>query len=266
MTMKVFLVSVCFAAGLAAAVPCLAVDGAENPWNGTWKLNQERSKLTGDTFSIGKVKGGKLHYNNGAVSYDFACDGTDYATIGDRTISCTQNSESSYSMVTKAKGTEQSKAQRELSADGKKLTSVTKGTQPDGTPYTETNVFERLSGKSGLIGTWKNVKSESSSPDVLVISVSEPNAIHLELPGFKESLDGKMDGQPIPVTGPQVPEGLTFSFRKIGATRLTYAVKFKDKTLNEGEQVLSADGRTLTDESWIPAKPTEREIAFYEKQ
>lgn len=266
--MKVFLVSVCVTVGLASvgAVPCTAANGVENPWNGTWKLNQERSKLTGDTFSISKVKGGKLRYNDGAVIYDFACDGTDYATIADRTVSCTQNSQSSFDMVTKAKGTEYSKTQREISPDGKTLTAVTKGTHPDGTPYTDTNIYQRLSGKSGLIGTWKNVKSESSLPDVMVISVSESNAIHWELPGMKESLDGKMDGQPIAVTGPQVPEGLTLTFRKVGETRLTYAVKFKDKTLNEGEQTLSADGRTLTDESWIPAKPTEKEIAFYEKQ
>ena len=266
--MKLFLVSVCVTAGLAtfAASPCRAADSAENPWNGTWKLNQERSKLTGDTFSISKAKGGKLRYNDGAVTYDFACDGTEYAVLADRTASCTQISPSSFSIVTKAKGVDYSKTQREISADGKTMTAVTSGTQPDGTPYTETNIYQRLSGKSGLPGTWKNVKSESSSPDVMVINVSGSNAIHWELPGQKESLDGKMDGQPIAVTGPQVPDGLTFTFRKIGESRLTYAVKFKDKTLNEGEQLLSADGRTITDTSWIPAKPTEKEIAFYEKQ
>lgn len=265
--MKTFIVSVCIAAGLAASsVSSRALDGPVSPWNGTWKLNQERSNLTGDTFSIGKIKGGKMHYDNGALAYDFACDGTDYATIGDRTVSCTQVSPSSFTLVTKAKGTEYSKAQREISPDGKTLTTVTKGTQPDGTPYTDTNIFERISGKSGLLGTWKNVKSETSSPDVMVINVSEPDVIHWELPGFKQSLDGKMDGQPIAVTGPQVPDGLTFSFRKVGASRLTYAVKLRDKTLNEGVQALSEDGRTLTDTSWIPAKPTEKEIAFYEKQ
>ena len=265
--MKTFIVSVSIAAGLAASsVSCLASDESANPWNGTWKLNQERSKLTGDTFSISKVKGGKLHYDNGALTYDFVCDGTDYATIGGRTDSCTQISPSSYTLVTKARGTEYSKTQQEISPDGKTLTAVTKGTQPDGTPYTDTNVFERISGKSGLLGTWKNIKSETSSPDIMVINVSEPDVIHWELPGFKQSLDGKMDGQPIAVTGPQVPEGLTLTFRKVGASRLTYALKCKDKTLNEGEQALSEDGRTITDTSWIPAKPTEKEIAFYEKQ
>jgi hypothetical protein len=264
--MKTFMITICVSAGLATCASlCFAASDAANPWNGTWKLNQERSKLTGDTFSISK-KGGKLHYDNGAVMYDFACDGTDYTTLADRTISCTQNSPASFSMVTKAKGTEYSRTQREISPDGKQLTAITKGTQPDGTPYTDTNVFERISGKSGLLGTWKNVKSESTSPDIVVINVSDPDVIHWELPGFKQSIDGRMDGQPIAVTGPQVPDGLTFTFRKVGATRLTYAVKVKDKTLNEGVQALSADGRTLTDTSWIPAKPTEKEIAFYEKQ
>jgi hypothetical protein len=51
-----------------------------------------------------------------------------------------------------------------------------------------------------------------------------------------------------------------------GDSKLTYEVKLKDKALDEGEQTLSADGKTLTDISWVAGKPDEKEIALYEKQ
>ena len=60
-----------------AAFPALA----QSPWNGTWKLNQARSHMTGDTFTLTKA-GGKYHYDGGSVQYDYACDGKDYPTLG----------------------------------------------------------------------------------------------------------------------------------------------------------------------------------------
>ena len=264
--MKKLVVSICAAAALAAATtaPCLAAD---SPWNGTWKLNQSRSQLTGDTFTLSDLGDGRIHYTNGAtMDFDFACDGKDYTTIGDQSMACTRASDTTEDMVLKDKGVVISKTHRDLSADGKTLTSTTSGTQPDGTAYTYTTVSTHLSSEPGMMGKWKRVKSENSASDVMVIKVTPPDAIHWEIPGYKESIDGKMDGTPIAVVGPRATDGLSISFKMAGPSRLTYELKLKDKTMNEGEQVLSADGKTLTDTSWVPGKPNEKEIEVYEKQ
>jgi hypothetical protein len=264
--MKRMIGSVCAAAVLAAlaAAPCLAAD---TPWNGTWKLNQEKSNLTGDTFTVTNLGGGRMHYTNGStVSYDFACDGKDYTILANRTGTCIRNSANSYDVTTKINGVVVARNHREISGDGKTLTMNIIGTRPDGTKFTETDVYTRLLGLTGLEGKWKNVKLTSSAADVMVIRVSPTDAIHWDIPGYKESLDGKMDGRPIPVSGPTVPAGLTLSFRKVASFRITYQVRLNDLIMDEGEQVLSVDGKTLTDTSWVAGKATEKQIAVYDKQ
>jgi hypothetical protein len=59
---------------------------ADSPFAGNWKLNVEKSKLTGDTLTYSATSTG-YHYSNGAtLEYDFAADGKDYAMIADRTV------------------------------------------------------------------------------------------------------------------------------------------------------------------------------------
>jgi hypothetical protein len=269
--MNIPTISVCSTASVYAAalliacsIPCVAAD---SPWNGTWKLNQDKSTFTGETFTISSPSPGKFRFSNGStVSYDFACDGKEYPMIADRTVSCKPNADGAYDAISKGKGGTLATTHRALSADGKSLTATSSGTQPDGTPWTETDVYTRTAPGYGIVGTWKNVKSSNSVPDVLIVKVTAPDAIHWDIPGYKESLDGKIDGKGIPLTGPSVPDGLTISFKKASATKLTYEVKLKEKTLDIGDQTLSADGKTLTDTSWVPGKPAEKQIGVYERQ
>jgi opacity protein-like surface antigen len=247
---------------VAASVPAQAVD---SPWNGTWKLNQAKSQFTGETFTVSMTATG-MHFSNGAtVSYDFACDGKDYPTIADRTVSCAKNADGSYDSVAKAKGVVLSKTHRSLSADGKTLTAVSTNMRPDGTTDSETDVYTRVTGSAGMAGKWKNTKSVESSPDVMNIKVAG-SSIHWDVPAYKETIDGKMDGSATPMMGPRIPEGLTITFKKVSETKLTYVVKLKDKPLDEGTQMLAADGKSLVDTSWVAGKPAEKEIAVYEKQ
>ncbi len=73
------------AVSLAVAAPCFA---AGSPWDGTWKLNQAKSKMTGSTFTI-SMDGGMYTVDTGTIKFQYACDGKDYTIIADRTISCT---------------------------------------------------------------------------------------------------------------------------------------------------------------------------------
>src|SRR5271170_7127931 len=126
------------AAGAASAL------AADSPFAGTWKLNVEKSKFTGDTFTYTVTATG-FHYSNGAtIEYDFAADGKDYPVIADRTVSWAKSGDNAWDTVSKdGKGTVLSKAHRVLSADGKKLTITYTSYKPGGGTEEGSDVYAK---------------------------------------------------------------------------------------------------------------------------
>ena len=250
---------VCATLALAAA-PCLA---AGPSWNGTWKLNAAKSKMTGATFTI-EAKGNILHYSRGTIAYDFACDGKAYPTIADRTITCTGSPTAGYDYTAKAGDKVLSKWRRTFSADGNTMTNHGTEMRPDGTSPEYTDVYKRQSGTSGLVGKWMNVKVQEG-PSSFVMEMTG-DSVKFSFPSSKETVEGKTDGSNLAVKGPDVPPGVTASYKPEGANKLHYTTKYNDKVLNEGVQTLSADGKTIVDEDWQPGKTNEKQTYVYERQ
>ncbi|HEV7136061.1 MAG TPA: hypothetical protein VGN43_05465, partial [Steroidobacteraceae bacterium] len=200
--MKNRFVFACAALALAAA-PCVA---AASSWDGTWKLNQAKSKMTGSTVTVTQ-NGNMYTLDTGTFKFNFACDGKDYDVLPDRTISCT-GSGRNYTLVEKVKGTQYSTTKRQISADGKTLTDVTNGTKPDGTSFTDREMDTRVGGGSGMAGTWRADAVKSSAPGVIVLKVNG-DVLHYESPAFKAWSDAKLDGTPAAIQGPTVPAGMT---------------------------------------------------------
>ena len=167
------------------ALPAGAALAADSPWVGTWKLDEARSHLTGDTFTYSKGPGAMLHYSDGVnVSYDFGLDGKEYPTAFGRVTSWTAAGKNAWDSVVKADGKVLGKGHRELSADGKTLTMTFTGTNADGSAYDEQDVYERTGPGEGLIGTWRSVKVKNpSGPRTFVISSPRPGILHYEIPG-----------------------------------------------------------------------------------
>jgi hypothetical protein len=109
-----------------------------------------------------------------------------------------------------------------------------------------------------------NVKSQGAA-DTMVIE-TKGDWIKMSSPEFKNSVEGKMDGSELPITGANIPPGVTQSIKPEGANKLHYTVQYKGKVLNEGTQTLSADGKTLVDEEWVPGKMSEKATVVYERQ
>jgi hypothetical protein len=262
--MKKLLYYACAAVlAMFAVSPCFAAD---SPWNGTWKLNEAKSRMTGNTITLTVSPDGKIHFSNGGtIEYTFACDGKDYTTIADRSISCEKMTDTVSDTTTKINGTVYATSHREISADGKTMTVTTKGTQPDGTAFTNVFKYERLSGSKGFGGKWKNTSTAESAPDVAVISVSS-DTMHVEYPGFKETIESKLDGTAATPSGPTVPPGFTISNKLENPHKLQFTTKLNGKPLVEGTRTLGADGKTFTEESWVSGKPAEKEKLIYEKQ
>lgn len=249
---------VCAALALAAA-PCFGA----GPWDGTWKLNEAKSKLTGYSFTI-EAKGNMMHMTSGSVSYDFACDGKPHPTTAGQTLTCMGSSAEGYHNVTRFGDKVLYESQRTLSADGKTLTVQGTETRPDGSTQSYTNVYKRESGTSGLVGRWMNVKSEGVAGSMVI--ETKGDWVKISFPEYKSTSEGKMDGRNIAVTGPDVPPETWTTIKAAGPNKLQYSDKYKDKVQDEGTLTLSADGKTLVDEEWVPGKMNEKTTAVYERQ
>ena len=251
----------CACAALVLAVPSFA---AGQSWNGTWKLNQAKSKMTGSTVTI--TQDGKMYtLDTGSFKFSYACDGKDYNVLPDRTLSCT-GSGRSYTLTEKVKGKLYATIKREISADGNTLTDVTTGTKPDGTAFTDRETDTRVGSGSGMAGTWKSTVVKNSAPGVFILKVNG-DVLHYENPGYKETSDAKLDGTPAPIQGPDAPAGLTVTNKYDGgSSKVRTSVYLNGKELGVDIMTLSADGKTITDVSWTPGKESEKQTYIYDRQ
>ena len=178
------------------AMPAGAALAADSPWTGTWKLDEAKSHLTGETVTFSKGKGEMLHYSDGSTtSYDFAVDGKEYKAWANRTAAWTTPAKNSSDTTFKADGKILSQAHQELSADGKTLTGTWTGTRPDGSSFREVDVLTRVSGSEGLLGTWRSTKvSGGGGPQQFVITSPTPGVMRYEVPDMKASAEGRVDG------------------------------------------------------------------------
>lgn len=260
MKISLLLCSLALAAGAASA--------ADSPWTGTWNLDQAKSQFTGGTITFSKGPGEMLHFSDGSsVEYDFAVDGKERKAWANRTMIWSAPAANSWDSVIKADGKVLAKGARTLSADGNTLTETWTGTRPDGSTFKEVDVLTRVSGTSGLVGTWRATKVEGGGgPQQFVISVPGPGRVHYEIPDMKVKVDGRTDGSENPLTGPTAPPGMTISFKALTPTKIRYEMKVNGKPDNMGEQTLAADGRSFTDVNWNPGKEDEKTTGVYVKQ
>jgi hypothetical protein len=246
-----------------AASPCFAKD---SPWNGTWKENQAKSKLSGDTITFTAKSGGVFHYSNGGtIEYDFACDGKSYSTLGDRSISCTGTPESGMDLTSTAHGTVLAKYHRAISADGRTMTIHGTEVRPDGKTEDFDEVYKRVTGSKGLAGKWLDVKDKEQDESVMVVTIAD-KMLHIEVPSQKEVIDGKLDGSDGKVNGPNIPPGAAPAYKSVTSNKISFEIKLSGKVLYDGTYTLSADGKTLTEEEWVPGRMAEKDSVVYEKK
>jgi hypothetical protein len=239
---------------------------ADNPWTGHWKLDQAQSHFTGATISYSNGPHGLMHFSDGSViDYDFGLDGKEYPSAYNRTTSWRSAGKNSWDQVTKANGRVLSKSHRALSVDEKTLTMTFTGVQPDGNPFNEEEVYERVGAGKGLIGTWRSTKVPENAPASFVISAPSADTLHFDLPEEKASVEGVADGTDHAISGPNVPPGMTIGFKQSG-TQIRYTIKVNGKPDTYGIETLAADGRSFTDVSWNPGKESEKQTAVYIKQ
>jgi hypothetical protein len=254
---------------LLVALACAIAPSAfaASPWDGNWKLDVAKSHFEGSTFTYSKTASGMWHFSDGSnVNFDFAADGKPYKTIdADDTMTTTAKGNHELIEVNQFKGKTLSTIDETLSADGKTLTDHISGTKPNGEKFNDTTVMTRVGEGTGFLGKWKSTKVTVSAPGGYTIATAPDGTITWDIPDYKNTIKGKADGTPLPVSGPTAPPNMTLTLKPVGPRTFNYWVKISGKTLTIGKMTISADGKWLTDTSWAPGKESEKTIGVYMK-
>ena len=250
---------------LLAIVSCSTLVYAQSAFVGTWKLNQQKSHLTGDTVTYSTAPDGMMKETTAVGSYTFKADGQPYKTPFDSTVTWKQTGPSTWSTEDRRKDMVLDSDLIQVSGDGKTMTVISTGTNPDGSAFKDTEVYTRTAGTGGLMGTWKSEKVKESTSRMMEFAANGANGIAWILPDIKARLDLTFDGKDDAPVGPTVPDGLTLAATKINSRSFSYVEKMKGKAIVKGTLTVSHDGKTLTDTS-SAIKEKNPTTAVYDKQ
>ena len=216
---------------------------ADAPFTGTWKVNLDKSKLTGDTVKF-TAAGDHMRVTGNGESYEFKPDGSE-ATTRFGSAAWKQINETTWEETDKVNGRVDSKTSWTLASDGKTLTAHITGDKPAGGSFDDTIVYVRTAGTSGLAGAWKDKEFKGSSPSVLILSQTD-DGLSLDEPDFKLKAAARFDGKPGTVEGPTIPAGASFTLTKAGARSFKMLRTQNGKAMDTSTWTVSPDGKSLT--------------------
>jgi hypothetical protein len=243
-----------------------------SPWDGQWTLDPSRSHYAAPVLTVTLSPSGEYRVDNGAFTYSFFCDGKELSAAPGRTTSCMQISPRAIALKGLADAVS-TKAQWELSPDSKTLTITAERIQMDGSGEGnagavvkhQEKVFERISGTSGFAGQWKETKPLESLSKTVVLILNY-SAFHVENSDVGQVSDSRAGDPPSPIRGANQPDGFTRSVQIVDPQQqLQTEDTFQSHVIQRTTWKVSDDGRTLTEESWTPATPTERNLIVYRR-
>lgn len=251
------------AAVLLTAVPaCFA---ASSPWNGTWKLNEAKSKLTGSIETVSTAPDGKMTVSTSGVSFSFGCDGRSYPIMAGRTIVCNKPSSTEVDGVISASNGDQLVHMKRMLSDGDKVQTVEEtGKAADGTTFHETEVYKKVSGGAGWDGDWQTTQIQIGTPGVAIVQATT-DAITFTYPMEKSTLTAKLDGTPATEAGPHAPVGMTVSMTAEGPLTVHEVDTLNGAVLEHDTLSVSPDGKAMTIEA-TRTGAKEKQVYVYDKQ
>jgi hypothetical protein len=233
----------------ALALGCLIAGtlcAADDPFCGKWKLNMDKTKVTGEQMKIQDLGNNKFKWTSGNDSDTVTADGTDQPIHYGRTMSLTMDGPNSMKMVIKQEGKVLSSMTHTLSDDGKTQTIKGTDTKPDGTTSDFDVVDKRVGGGSGWTGTWESTDVKFNSPNEYDIDANGSNGLTFSVPAYQDTLAMNFDGKEYTEKGPTVAPGSTASGKRVDAHTLELTDKVKGKIVDHEKFEVSSDGKMLT--------------------
>jgi len=235
---------------------------ADAPYIGKWKLNPDKSQLTGETVSIEKNAKGGMTYTTAETKYDFMPDGKEHPVPGGRTAAWTETSPDNWEVTIRTKG--KLTATVMLAVKGDSMTTMTHRPKPDGGMMMDSSTLTRVSGGPGILGKWKSTEVKATAA-TMELAANGADGVTLKVPEYGIACTAKFDGKDYAMTGPQAPSKDTLSFKKIGPNLFEMTEKIAGKAVYVDTFTVSPDGKTLTDDG-TPISTQELTKAVYDRQ
>lgn len=253
------------AACLFACLATARTATAQNPFSGTWKMNQEKSQLAGDILVFGPAEGQAIELTAGGTKYSFRTDGNNYRLPSGNLAVWREAGPNRWTTeYRKIDGKLMSTDTWELSGDGKTLSLTSSGVKPNGDLYTDTEEYERTAGSSGLIGSWKGTNVKLSSPSELTLAVTGLDGMTLKIAALKATCVASFDGKDTAVEGPDIPSGFRLALTRTGPYSFKLVQKLNGSQISSSDYTVSEDGKTMTEVGNVPGDPPTTTV--WEKQ
>ena len=246
---------------LAAMLGCRALS---NDWNGTWKMDIQKSRLHSHAMTISISPDGEYRTDDGFVRNTFRCDGV-YRPIGNnRTQACVKSGATTLDMTRMENGVKVNTYHWELSADGKIFTSTATAFRPSGPVIMGQLVSTRSTGSNGFAGEWKDAHFQQSGPELTLRL--DRQFLHISYPDSGSYIDAPLTGDDAPEHGVHTLDGVTYAVRIGGPRQIFILVKRDGKALTQSSLELSSDRTVITESQWTPGHPAVKSTFVYERQ
>ena len=247
--------------GVAAVVVPLAAATAvaQSPtFAGTWRLNLAKSHLGGLVYTISKTPSGMMHYSGGGFEADFDLTGKEHVMPSGVGIIGKELSPTSWKLTFRMNG--KTMQTTHLTVTGNSISNVMDVIGADGKTRKQKTTDTRVSGGPGFSGRWK-AGEVAGATSTLKITLDGAKGITITIPEAQASVKGSFDGKDYPVMQAGQPTKFTNAFAKVGNT-LNVTQKLNGKVFTEDVYTVSADGKTLTDESTAVATGEKTKAVF----
>lgn len=250
-----FCVRLCIA--LLALVGCKNRN-QESAWNGTWKMNLAESRPHGAYFTVGIAPDGLVTVANAAYSYSFRCNDKEFQSEDGRTTVCVAKNNRQWILTYKTHGKDTGTYIWDISPDDNTLKIHSSQGSGEST-------FTRRDGMNGIAGRWQETDALRLRPKILQLAL-EGRRLHFVYPEVGQYTDSPLDGTIVPIHGPRVRQGMTYSVKAISPQELQTQMMFSGRVIHQGTLAISEDGRVLYQEFWSPENPGEKDRLVYDKQ
>jgi hypothetical protein len=239
----------------------------DNSFVGKWKMNPEKSQLTGLTYKIEDAGNGSYSLIFGDRAPEtLSSDGKEHKTQYGTVWSLKKTGNNTWKFVVKRDGKVTGDSTWTVSDDGQTFSRKTTTTLPDGKTEHNEGTMKRTDGSgNGLAGIWETTSNKMASPAVIVIGKWQTDGYSLSEPAFKQHLQFKADGKEYNNQGPRVPKGQTVSAKQNGDKNMELTYTLNSKTMQTASWQLSDDGKTLTETIAFPGQ-SKQEVDVFERQ
>ena len=249
------------AVGIAAVVVPLAAATAvaQSPsFAGSWKLNLAKSQLGGMVYSIGKTPSGMLHYSGGGFEADFDLTGRERVMPSGVAIIGKELSPTSWKLTFRMSG--KTVGTTHLTVTGNSINNVADLIGADGKTTQQKTTDTRVSGGPGFLGKWK-AGEVAGATTTLKITLDGAKGITITIPEAQATVKGSFDGKDYPVMQAGRATKFTNAFANV-RNSIKVTQKLNGKVFTEDVYTVSADGKTLTDESTAIATGEKTKAVF----